>query len=116
MRLASQHLLGIDPLNADEISLILDTADSFVEVGTREIKKVPTNITAGIFGFGAETYFEAPAEAQQVPEHRAPQQNEDRCADPRRASECSDGSRGSCIAQRRTSIGGARELALRHPS
>jgi len=42
MRLASRHLLGIDSLRTDEISLILDTAESFAEVGTREIKKVPT--------------------------------------------------------------------------
>lgn len=42
MRLASRHLLGIEPLDAGEIRLILDTAESFAEVGAREIKKVPT--------------------------------------------------------------------------
>jgi aspartate carbamoyltransferase catalytic subunit len=42
MRLRTRHLLGIAPLDADEISLILDTAESFAEVGAREIKKVPT--------------------------------------------------------------------------
>lgn len=29
-------------MNADEINLILDTAESFIEVSTRDIKKVPT--------------------------------------------------------------------------
>ncbi len=42
MRLRTRHLLGIASLDADEIQLILDTAKSFAEVGTREIKKVPT--------------------------------------------------------------------------
>ena len=42
MRLNARHLLGIDGMQADEISLILDTAESLAEVGTREIKKVPT--------------------------------------------------------------------------
>jgi len=42
MRLRTRHLLGIASLEADEIQLILDTAESFAEVGTREIKKVPT--------------------------------------------------------------------------
>jgi len=35
------HLLGIEHLQAREIDLILDTADSFVEVSNRDIKKVP---------------------------------------------------------------------------
>jgi aspartate carbamoyltransferase catalytic subunit len=42
MRLGTPHLLGIDGLKPKEISLILDTAESFAEIGTREIKKVPT--------------------------------------------------------------------------
>lgn len=42
MRLRSPHLLGIEPLEPDEITLILDTAEGFSEIGTREIKKVPT--------------------------------------------------------------------------
>jgi len=42
MRLRSRHLLGIEALEADEIRLILDTAESFAEIGRREIKKVPT--------------------------------------------------------------------------
>ena len=42
MRLRSRHLVGIASLEPDEIGLILDTAESFAEIGTREIKKVPT--------------------------------------------------------------------------
>ena len=40
--LRSRHLLGIDGLDADEIFLILDTAEAMKEIGTRAIKKVPT--------------------------------------------------------------------------
>jgi aspartate carbamoyltransferase catalytic subunit len=36
-----KDLLGIRELSADEIHLILNTADAFKQVGTREIKKVP---------------------------------------------------------------------------
>jgi aspartate carbamoyltransferase catalytic subunit len=42
MNLASRHLLGIEPLSAEEITLILDTAESFAQVSERDIKKVPT--------------------------------------------------------------------------
>jgi aspartate carbamoyltransferase catalytic subunit len=42
MRLRSRHLLGIEGLEPDEISLILDTAVSLAQIGTRDIKKVPT--------------------------------------------------------------------------
>ena len=42
MQLKSRHLLGIEGLTAEEINLILDTADSFAEISQREIKKVPT--------------------------------------------------------------------------
>ncbi len=42
MKLGSRHLLGIEPLSADEIRLILDTTESLAEVSEREIKKVPT--------------------------------------------------------------------------
>jgi aspartate carbamoyltransferase catalytic subunit len=42
MRLTKKDLLGIKDLTVDEINLILDTAESFIEVSTREIKKVPT--------------------------------------------------------------------------
>ena len=41
-RLRSKHLLSIEDLNADEIFLILDTAEAMKEIGTRRIKKVPT--------------------------------------------------------------------------
>lgn len=37
-----KHLLGIEYLSREDIELILDTADSFKEINTREIKKVPT--------------------------------------------------------------------------
>jgi len=36
-----KHLLGLHELSADEIRFILDTADSFKEVSTRSVKKVP---------------------------------------------------------------------------
>jgi aspartate carbamoyltransferase catalytic subunit len=36
-----KHLLGIEELTRDELGLILDTAESFREVSTRAIKKVP---------------------------------------------------------------------------
>src|SRR5205085_63651 len=36
-----KDLLGLRELSADEINFILDTADAFKQVGTREIKKVP---------------------------------------------------------------------------
>jgi aspartate carbamoyltransferase catalytic subunit len=36
-----KDLLGLEYLTAEEIELILDTAESFKEVSTREIKKVP---------------------------------------------------------------------------
>jgi aspartate carbamoyltransferase catalytic subunit len=37
-----KHLLGLEELSADEINVILDTAESFREVSTRKKKKVPT--------------------------------------------------------------------------
>ena len=40
--LRSRHLLGIEGLLADEIRLILDTAEAMKEIGARAIKKVPT--------------------------------------------------------------------------
>ena len=36
------HLLGIEPIDRDQIEMILDTAESFKEISTRAIKKVPT--------------------------------------------------------------------------
>lgn len=41
MSLKQKDLVGIAPLSAEEIKLILETADSFKEVSGREIKKVP---------------------------------------------------------------------------
>src|SRR5213595_3626264 len=39
--LKTKDLLGIEPLNPEEISLILDTAEGFKEVSERPVKKVP---------------------------------------------------------------------------
>ena len=36
-----RHLLSLESLSADEIRFVLDTADSFKEVSTRSVKKVP---------------------------------------------------------------------------
>ena len=41
-KLNRKDILGIKELSVEEINLILETAESFVEVSTREIKKVPT--------------------------------------------------------------------------
>jgi aspartate carbamoyltransferase catalytic subunit len=41
-QLSHRHLLGIRGLSADEITHILDTAETFREISAREIKKVPT--------------------------------------------------------------------------
>src|SRR5436305_2166332 len=40
-RWTRKHLLGLEELTADEIRFVLDTADSFKEVSTRSVKKVP---------------------------------------------------------------------------
>ena len=41
MQWNKKDLLGLEYLCAEEINLILDTAESFKEVSSREIKKVP---------------------------------------------------------------------------
>ena len=41
MRWTRKDLLGLRELSADEINFVLEAADAFKEVGTREIKKVP---------------------------------------------------------------------------
>src|SRR5438045_4701926 len=41
IRWQRKHLLGLEELSADEIRFVLDTADSFKEVSTRSVKKVP---------------------------------------------------------------------------
>ncbi len=42
MKLKSRHLLGLENVTREEISLILDTAETFREIIERPIKKVPT--------------------------------------------------------------------------
>lgn len=42
MKLGKKDILGIQEMTVDEINLILETAESFLEISTREIKKVPT--------------------------------------------------------------------------
>lgn len=42
MKLGKKDILGIREMTVDEINLILETAESFLEISTREIKKVPT--------------------------------------------------------------------------
>src|SRR5277367_2018584 len=40
-RWTRKHLLSLEALSAEEIEFVLDTADSFKEVSTRSVKKVP---------------------------------------------------------------------------
>ncbi len=42
MAFKHKHLLGIQSLSPSEILTVLDTAESFFEISTREVKKVPT--------------------------------------------------------------------------
>jgi len=42
MAFQHRHLLGLEELNAEEISHILEQAESLQEISLREIKKVPT--------------------------------------------------------------------------
>jgi aspartate carbamoyltransferase catalytic subunit len=42
MKLAKKDILGIADMSVDEINLILETAESFLEISMRDIKKVPT--------------------------------------------------------------------------
>ncbi len=42
MHFSHHHLLGIQELTSEDITLIMDTAASFKEVSAREVKKVPT--------------------------------------------------------------------------
>jgi len=41
-RFNHKNLLGMDQLSVSDINLILDTADSLIEISSRDIKKVPT--------------------------------------------------------------------------
>ncbi|PLX92533.1 MAG: aspartate carbamoyltransferase [Desulfuromonas sp.] len=42
MSFQHKHILGTEQLSREDIELILDTAESFKDINTREIKKVPT--------------------------------------------------------------------------
>lgn len=42
MEFNQKHLLGIQDLDATEIMTVLETAESFLEISIREVKKVPT--------------------------------------------------------------------------
>lgn len=42
MKWTRKHLLGLEDLSAEEINIVLDTAESFREVSTRKRRKVPT--------------------------------------------------------------------------
>ena len=42
MRFTKKHILDMESLSVDEITLILDTADRMKEISERPIKKVPT--------------------------------------------------------------------------
>ena len=42
MEFNQKHLLGIQDLDAAEIMTVLETAESFLEISSREVKKVPT--------------------------------------------------------------------------
>ena len=42
MKFEKKDILGMKDLSVDESNLILETAESFLEISTREIKKVPT--------------------------------------------------------------------------
>ncbi|MEN3369659.1 MAG: aspartate carbamoyltransferase catalytic subunit [Verrucomicrobiota bacterium] len=54
VRWKRKDLLGIRELSAEEIVFILETADAFKEVGTREIKKVPALRGKTLVNFFAE--------------------------------------------------------------
>ena len=42
MKLQRKHILGLQEMSAEEIRLVLDTADTFKEILARPVKKVPT--------------------------------------------------------------------------
>lgn len=54
MKWERKDILGIKELSTEEINFILDTADSFVEISTRDIKKVPTLRGKTIINFFVE--------------------------------------------------------------
>ena len=58
-----KHLLGVEDLSREEMERILDQADSFAEVGRRDIKKVPTlrgRTVVNLF-YGASTRTSPPS-------------------------------------------------------
>ena len=50
-RFYHKNLLGMDQLSVSDINLILDTADSLMEISSRDIKKVPTLRGKSIINF-----------------------------------------------------------------
>jgi len=50
-RFNHKNLLGMDQLSVSDINLILDTADSLMEISSRDIKKVPTLRGKSIINF-----------------------------------------------------------------
>ena len=54
MKWERKDILGIKELSTEEMNFILDTADSFVEISTRDIKKVPTLRGKTIINFFVE--------------------------------------------------------------
>ncbi|MHC4885934.1 MAG: aspartate carbamoyltransferase catalytic subunit [Planctomycetota bacterium] len=57
MEWTRRHLIGLEELSADELKVIFETADSFKEVSTRSIKKVPAlrGKTVGMLFFEPST-------------------------------------------------------------
>ena len=53
-RWSRKDLLGLRDLSAEEINFILETADAFKQVGTREIKKVPALLGKTLVNFFIE--------------------------------------------------------------
>lgn len=49
-----QHLLGIEPLNKDDILAIIDQADQLMEISERRIKRVPTLRGKSVINFFME--------------------------------------------------------------
>ena len=42
MTTARRHLLGLEGVSAEDIGLLLDSADAMKEISARDVKKVPT--------------------------------------------------------------------------
>jgi len=50
-RFSHRDLLGIDQLSVNDVNAILDTAEAFLEISTRDIKKIPTLRGKSIISF-----------------------------------------------------------------